>query len=552
MAKRTSQRLQLQHPSANRSNGNIDSFRTGIGNIGLLLLAAFLFSAAFPNPFSSFGFWPLIFTAIIPVGVAIPRMRWWSAPLYGFFYGFITYSLFNYWLINFDPLAIFIVPVIYGAYFFVLFPLLWLAQHWFARGAFFVQVALWMGYEYFRIQFFLGYAYGIVGYALFPAPLLIQIADLGGVWLVSLLIVFPSFLVAAQITRCGWKQWYHDRRRGEWIAYGLYALSTLVYGVVSPVDYQDSKQWNVALVQQNIDPWLGGFRTYQRSLEILRRQSDRAIQEYDPDVVIWSETSFVPSISYHTRFRSDPERYELVRELTTYLERQETPFIIGNSDGVRRRGPDGELERADYNAVLVFEPFGVLQGTYRKMHLVPFTEHFPYREQLPWMYQLLRDNNTNFWEAGTEYTIFELDDVRFGANICYEDTFGYISRESVRHGAEVIVNLTNDLWSHSESAAMQHMAMAVFRAVENRRSVVRSTNGGMTSIIDPNGVILDLYPPFIEGFLVGDVPVYTGTNTIYTATGEWPGVLFSILAPLLLIGGGVKREIDTSRESIGQ
>jgi len=515
-------------------------------------MGALLFSASFPNPLSSFGFWPLIFVALVPVGVALPRMSWWSTPMYGFFYGFVTYSLFNYWLINFHPLAIFIVPVIYGVYFLVLFPLLWLAHHWFTRAAFFVQVALWMGYEYFRIQFFLGYAYGIVGYALFPAPLLIQIADLGGVWLVSLLVVFPSFLVAAQITRRGWRQWYHDGRRGEWIAFGLYAFSTVIYGFVSPVDYQDSKQWNVALIQQNIDPWLGGFRTYQRSLEILVRQSERAIRDHEPDVVIWSETSFVPSISYHTRFRSDPERYELVRELTSYLEQQATPFIIGNSDGVRRRGPDGQLERADYNAVLVFEPFGVLQGTYRKMHLVPFTEHFPYRQQLPWMYQLLRDNNTNFWEAGTEYTIFELDGLRFGANICYEDTFGYISRESVRHGSEVIVNLTNDLWSHSEAAAMQHLGMAVFRAVENRRSVVRSTNGGMTAIIDPNGVILDLYPIFKEGFLVGDVPVYTGRDSVYTATGEWPGVFFAALAPILLVAGGVKRKIDTSRESIGQ
>ena len=73
---------------------------------------------------------------------------------------------------------------------------------------------------------------------------------------------------------------------------------------------------------------------------------------------------------------------------------------------------------------------------------------------------------------------------------------------------------------------MQHMTMAVFRAVENRRSVVRSTNGGMTNIIDPNGRILRSLPPFTEGYLLGTVPVYTATTTLYTRWGDWfPWVL---------------------------
>jgi apolipoprotein N-acyltransferase len=119
--------------------------------------------------------------------------------------------------------------------------------------------------------------------------------------------------------------------------------------------------------------------------------------------------------------------------------------------------------------------------------------------------------------------------VRFSTPICFEDTFGYLCREFVARGAQVLVNMTNDAWSFSVPGAMQHMTMAVFRAVENRRSVVRSTNGGMTNIIDPNGRILRSLPPFTEGYLSGTVPVYTSTSTLYTRWGDWfPWVLLVV------------------------
>lgn len=521
------------------------------GTAGLLVLGAILFAGAFPNTVVRFGAYPLAFVALAPVAIAIRRMRWWITPVYGALYGFLAYALFNYWLANFHPLAIFIVPVIYAGYFFALFPLLWFVDRFFHRTAFLVQTVVWMAYEFLRIQGFLGYAYGILGYALFPAPLLIQIAEIGGVWIVSFMVVLPSFFIAQLVRDYGPGIFRRGKllktalgqRIPEVAGYAALLLIVIVYGVVSPVDYSHARRWRVALIQQNVDPWVGGFRVYEQSLEILLRQSRLALRSGNPDIVVWSETSFVPSIDFHTRYRTDQERYELVRELRSFLDRQTVPFVIGNSDGQLVRTADGSMERRDYNAVLHFAPGGRLVETYRKIHLVPFTEHFPYERQLPWMHRRLVEANTNFWEKGEEWTVFESDGVRFSTPICFEDTFGYLSRGFVRRGAEVIVNLTNDLWSYSEPSAMQHMGMAVFRAVENRRSVVRSTNGGMTAIIDPNGRLLDLYPPFVEGYLVGDVPVYTGRDTLYTAWGDWLAYLFVGSAPLLLVAGPVKRTL---------
>lgn len=510
-------------------------------NLALLALSAFLFTGAFPNPLTVWGIAPVAFIALIPIFPVIHRSGWIAIWFYGVFYGFGTYALFNYWLANFHPLAIFIVPTIYAGYFFVLFPLLKLADTLFPRYAYLVQGALWISYELLRTKGYLGYAYGIIGYSQYRMTPLIQIAEFGGIWMVSLLVVLPSLYLgnALKKGRSGFRSFLQEHRRFP-VVYLLLFVATIAYGLISPVDHSDSPRWKVALIQQNVDPWVGGYRAYLNSFDALVRQSDLALGE-DPDIVIWSETSFVPAIDYHTRYRGDQQTYELVRRLTLYLEEKEVPFVIGNSDGQLLRNEEGEFERVDYNAVLVHQE-GEFSEPYRKIHLVPFTEHFPYERQLPWLYDLLVANNTNFWEKGTEWTVFEAAGVRFSTPICFEDTFGYLSRGFVNHGAEVIVNLTNDSWSFSVPSAMQHMGMAVFRAVENRRTVVRSTNGGVTTTIDPNGRIRAMLPAFEEAYLVDTVPVYTEKETIYTRYGDWFAYLALVLS-ILLIGGGVVRRV---------
>lgn len=102
--------------------------------------------------------------------------------------------------------------------------------------------------------------------------------------------------------------------------------------------------------------------------------------------------------------------------------------------------------------------------------------------------------------------------------------------------------MTNDSWSGAVSAEMQHMQMAVFRAIENRRSVVRSTNSGMTVIIDPDGRILKQLEPFTEGYLVGQVPLYDSETTFYTRFGNWFALL-SLAVSVIFLAFGLIRHI---------
>ena len=511
-------------------------------DIGLLAVSALAFALSFPSFLSPAGWFPLGFVCLAPLFAAVHRAKWTAIPFYGIFFGYTAYALFDYWLGTFHPLTLVVVPPIYAAYFLVTLPALKLADSLYPRHGWLLQAALWVCYEYFlKSNGFLAFSYGNMGYSQYPFLPFIQIADTVGVWGVSLLVVIPSALIGnAFASGLGFlrENWRHYAWPAA--AWGLASVAVVAYGLSAQVDTSKDRQWKVALIQQNVDPWRGGYAAYRQSLDVLERQSLMATKE-NPEIVIWSETSFVPAIDWHTRYRPDTETYGLVKELRAFLAAQPVPYVVGNDDGQLKRVEEGQEVRVDYNAAILFDRDRIVD-TYRKLHLVPFTESFPFEKTLPMIYDWLKNADTHFWEKGLVATVFEADGVRFSTPICFEDTFGYLCRRFVAEGADVLVNMTNDAWSFSVPCEMQHMTIAIFRAVENRRSVVRSTNGGMTNIIDPNGRIRAELPPFTEGHLVGYVPVHTGAATLYTRWGDWfPWVMLA--AGVLGIVAGVIRRV---------
>ena len=520
-------------------------------NLAAVIVASILFAASNPNILFENGLPLLAWIAYVPVFWMLRRTGFLASVLWGAFYGYAAYGLFNYWLSVFHPLAGLIVGSIYLVYMAALFPLLRLAVIVFPKRGYLLQFLLFMAYEYLRTLGFLGYSYGITGYSQWNILPIIQIAAVTGVWGVSALVVFPSAWLAAALSEYDpadklyncLKTFFRRERVSSLIWLTLLAAS-LIYGFTSRVDYSDAPTFKAALIQHNTDPWQPShspnpLEEYRRDFHILRDLSDQALAAHqDIDLVVWSETAFVPRIWWHTVIRDSRAYAILVRELIEYLEGNEVPFITGNDDG--RRDPiinpnPMENNQVNYNAAILFER-GEITEIYRKLHLVPFTEHFPYQDRFPGIHEALINADTHFWIQGTEPTVFNLNGVRFSTPICFEDTFGYLGRKFVRNGAELFVNLSNDAWSQSLSAQMQHLSMAVFRTVENRRSMVRSTASGQTCAIDPNGRILTMAEPFTEAWLVAEVPIVTKT-TIYTLYGDYLGIVFSFLAIIFLLFG---------------
>jgi len=437
-----------------------------VGTVGmevlLLVAAALLFAAAFPGFFSDRGIAVLGFIALVPMFTLIKTLSWKSVTVIGFLYGFISYTLFNYWLATFHPLAIYIAPIICASLTAVMFTALKFFDRAFPVYGFIFQGLAFVGYEYTKTMGFAAYTYGIIGYTQNRFLPFIQIAEITGVWGVSLMIALPSAYMGKLLYdwMTGGKPLLVRSFRKHvpsLVAYAVLFTGVLTYGFIrmNQVDsWEVERNWKVALIQHNADTWLGGFQQYQRNFRAMRRLSLEALEE-DPDIIFWSETAFVPGIYWHTNYRTDPQMYGLVKEFTEFAKGLEVPLVTGNDDGRLKDPslppvlPNGEYNRVDYNAVIHYED-GELKDAYRKIHLVPFTENFPFEEELPGFYQMLVDNDFHFWERGTEPTVFETGDgVRFSTPICFEDVFGYISRMFINNGAQVIVNMTNDSWSRA-------------------------------------------------------------------------------------------------------
>jgi apolipoprotein N-acyltransferase len=511
-------------------------------NAGLLAVAVAFFVVSHPNVLFPKGVPAAGWVAYIPVFILVRRCSFPASVLWGAVYGYAAYNLFGYWLSVFHPLAGIIVGCLELVWFAALFFVLKLCARFLPRYACIPQTLLWVGFEYLRTLGFTGYPYGFIAYSQWQVIPLIQIAGLAGVWAVSAVVLFPQAVIGNMLRLRS-----EGRARpvsGPFLRLALPYLAVLAavlgYGFAAPHDFSAAKQTKIALVQPNADPWKGGLAEYRDNFRVLTRLSDGALRESpDIDLVVWPETAFVPRIYWHQNYRDDPDSYALVKDLLDYLAAKPVPFLIGNDDARRELQPSGQWERVDYNAAMLFDGREIVHQ-YRKLHLVPFTEYFPYEKQFPQIYKWLLAADTHFWEVGDEATVFEVKGgtsgelLKFSTPICFEDSFADLSRAFVQNGAELIVNISNDAWSASLPGQYQHLSMAVFRTVENRRAMVRATASGQTSVIMPDGRVAAESEPFRENYLTVRVPLMDET-TAYTALGDFFPVLCLTAAVIVLL-----------------
>jgi apolipoprotein N-acyltransferase len=190
---------------------------------------------------------------------------------------------------------------------------------------------------------------------------------------------------------------------------------------------------------------------------------------------------------------------------------------------------DAEKGFALFNSAILVSKDGSVQGQYRKYHLAPFGEYVPLRRLFK-SFGTFALREADF-SAGKVLRPIPFQTGRgfrtMGIMICLEDMFPEIARRYARHGADLLVNLTNGGWYGGSSAVFQHFDYSRYRAIENRRSLARATNTGVTAVISPTGEILAEAPPFSESAILASVPL-GGPSTLYTRWGDLPG--FACLA----------------------
>jgi apolipoprotein N-acyltransferase len=496
--------------------------------LALSALSAILMALAVPNEFFKHGLAVLGFVALIPLYVAVletdgPRA---TALVVGLF-GSLQHGLSSFWLWFFKDFRFWTLGSTIAAYFIVYMVLglyLWLFLHRSGRARPIAFVILWASFEYLKSTGFLGYPWGLLPYSLTDALPLLQIADLTGVYGISALLAAANAALAELMLGAGASKpgALSLRSRLAYVTLALVlSMGALGYGIArmgTPIPLVGSI--DAVLVQQNTDPWEG---SEDEALTANIRLASQAIEEAKgkgrkPDIVLFSETTLRRP---YAEFKKYYSKHPPMDSLVDFIHESGAWLFTGAPVVV-----DWATGDATNSAILV-DPRGSLVQSYAKIHLVPFAETIPFWEFAP--FRKFIQNAVGLesgWAMGTDYTIFELPtkegSFRFGAPICFEDAFADVCREFYLKDADLLVNLTDVSWSKTDSAEIQHWAAARFRAIEARRTLVRSTNGGLTCVVGPYGEVLASLPLFTAEALSCRVPIYRDASpTVYISFGDW-------------------------------
>jgi apolipoprotein N-acyltransferase len=313
-------------------------------------------------------------------------------------------------------------------------------------------------------------------------------------------------------------------------------LGSLGYGLVRmAVPIPRIGSIDAVLVQQNTDPWADGDEDAAIAANIRLAKRALADAPRKPDIVLFSETTLRrPYAEFQEYFSKRPASGPLI------------PFIRDSGTWLLTGAPvivDWKTYDAT-NSVILIDPQARLVKSYAKTHPVPFAEAIPFWE-FPAFRKFMQKvvGMDSGWVVGTEYVIFTLPtkqgNFRFGAPICFEDAFADVCRNFSLQGDDLLINLTNISWSKTDSAEIQHWAAARFRAIESRKTLVRSTNGGVSCVVGPYGDTLDSLPLFTAAAKFVTVPVYRDSSqTMYTSLGDWfarAALLLSAVLSIILI-----------------
>ena len=385
---------------------------------------------------------------------------------------------------------------------------------------------LWAGLEMMRGHLFTGFPWNALGVSQARNIGLLQLAALGGVPLLSALVMLVNtalalmaFSAVARITGRGPRRRFHPELMLALVAVaGGWVWGT---GELHRIEREaDVTGFQTGLIQPAIpQPAKWDDAAADATYATLHRQSELALYAR-PDLLIWPETA-IPDV-----YRYEPYAQSVVRSIVT----NGVPLLLGTMD--MQEDARGRLW---FNSALLVAPDMTIVETYHKRHLVPFGEYIPFERTLPLLGRLAPLGFS--CTPGEAPVVFRFPvreregrpaaTVPFAVLICFEDIMAAQARDAVRAGARALVNLTNDAWFDGSSAAEQHMLHAVFRAVENRVPMIRSTNTGLSAFIERTGRIkealwlADRAAP-VEGFAVNTVAVpHAAPTSLYARIGAW-------------------------------
>jgi apolipoprotein N-acyltransferase len=465
------------------------------------------------------------------MGLALTSRSIPRSSLDGFLFGVVFHGLtFSWWyglLRTYGRLSwpeaagVFIALMLYLGAYAGLFSagLALLARRRGAATALLAAPALWAGLELVRGRAFSGLPWSVLGATQQPHPILIQVADLGGVTAVSLVVACGNAAVTwAILSRREGVPSSNLRGSMRWAGILVAVpLLAVVYGAVRLAWMpEESGRIRVGLIQGNVpqdEKWQAAERMkiLDTHLEATREAAARGA-----GLVVWPESSVPLPLTSSETYRT------LLEALARSLE---IDLLVGSVhyDDVGAEG------RVVYNSAFLMKGGrGDRSGfRYDKIHLVPFGEYVPLRAWLGPVGKMVEEAGD--FSKGKGPVIFQGGGARLGPFICFEAIFPSLVRRFTVEGAQVLVNLTNDAFLGDTAGPRQHLALAAMRTVENRRWMVRAANTGISAVVDPAGRIVGSTPYGTRQVLVTEVGL-VDSPTLYAVVGDLVGWGCVILA----------------------
>jgi apolipoprotein N-acyltransferase len=547
-------------------------------NALLALLAAGLLILAFPD----FEWWWTAWFALVPLMWAVERDR--ESTVRSFLLGWLFGTAFFFgtcWWLTYAPIHYAAVPWPI-AYFLILiaclgagvFPgifaaILSILLRRFGSWAFLAAPFVWVFSEFLR-YWVTGNNWNAVGYSQFNGSLA-KWASTGGVLAVSfgfvfrnlvsiglVLVVIDIMRVVRQRARDGWQAKEvgapeelpmfrpindgSDDDLNPFLVGGLLAVFVLFAWLTTPnYDPQYRRETNIVAVQPNVpmsgldQSKLGKLRQQQiENAEAALRSIEEERQRYSSEVPAGQPRPtlvILPESPMNFMYNDDREFQQFIGE---FARRNNVSVLFNSAE------PDSTNGKY-FNSAVMVGPDGKKLDQYDKLYLLPFGEAVP--RPLEAIVPAFVGN----FSYGREYDLLPVGDAKAGVMICFESHFGQLSREYVRNGADVIIEMTNDGYLGPTPVLRQHLANAVFRAVETNRPVLRVTNVGITTYITENGTVLDPLPVYQEGTRVWSVSKSDGSQTFYVKYGDWFAWLCSLVTFGLVMFGLLRkdgREVD--------
>ena len=506
------------------------------------LMSAALFAFSFPSVLSLDGFGVLAWVAMIPLFCVIVSNRYPASVFYGIVFGTLQALIINYWHGTYNYVTLHLMTIAFFVeYVLFMIPYVFVLRRS-GKWGFLVAPAGWILFEFLRSSGLLAYPWGLLGATQYRLIPLIQIASFTGVWGVGFLVVLANACLAWFIVRL-MRGDRLARLSGSHVADFLpliviaasfsVSLATgaiILSQVQKRIDRAESSA-TVLLLQQNTDP---RKHAYGENLERLMELTDAALatMEIAPDLIAWPEGGFPLDVRFWTREANQNRQWaRVVKEFLEYQKSTGVWLATGTQDHIEVALSDGESERRNFNSSVLLDPSGQIAEYYHKIRLVPFSEYFPLdRERFSGLYEVFQEYDISNWTKGEERVVYQHETLRFFTPLCFEDVFPDHIRRFVRRDADVILNMSNDYWSLSPVEGRQHAMLALFRAVENQRPVLRTTCSGHTVHIDAAGRIMPGAPePYTPGHIVAKVPLTERHLTFYTRYGDWFPVACAVI-----------------------